>query len=101
MKNRTTVRHGMLPDLEAYLQQSGWRIEEPVGAYEVLRARNAKYPRPLLVYDRAENGCGYSIDERDIKVYNDWRHNRRKRGIDSDRPTEAEWKAYWKGDDAK
>ena len=27
MKNRTTVEHGMLPDLEAYLLRSGWTLE--------------------------------------------------------------------------
>ena len=70
MKNRVTVRHGMLSDLKTYLKQSGWKLEEPVGAYEVLRARNPNYPRPLLVHDRAERGVGYSIDERDVKVYN-------------------------------
>ena len=68
MKNRVTVRHGMLSDLKTYLKQSGWKLEEPVGAYEVLRARNPNYPRPLLVHDRAERGVGYSIDERDVKV---------------------------------
>ena len=42
MKNRTTVEHGMLPDLEAYLLRSGWTLEPPVGAYEVLRARRLR-----------------------------------------------------------
>lgn len=51
MKNRITVRHGMLGDLKAYLKQSGWKLEPPVGAYEVLRARRQGYPRPLLVHD--------------------------------------------------
>lgn len=51
MKNRTTVEHGMLPDLEAYLLRSGWTLEPPVGAYEVLRAvarlsPSAPHPRP-------------------------------------------------------
>jgi hypothetical protein len=40
MKNRLTVRHGMLSDLKTYLTQSGWNLEDPVGKYEVLRARN-------------------------------------------------------------
>lgn len=44
MKNRTTVEHGMLPDLESYLVRSGWTLEEPVGQYEVLRARRPGYP---------------------------------------------------------
>lgn len=28
MKNRVTVRHGMLSDLKTYLKQSGWKLEE-------------------------------------------------------------------------
>ena len=36
MKNRVTVLHGMLPDLEEYLKKSGWKIETSVGDYEVL-----------------------------------------------------------------
>ena len=94
MKNRTTVEHGMLPDLEAYLVMSGWKLEYPVGAYEVLRARRPGCPRPLLIHDRTTGGCGYSIDERDMKVYVGWKKNRRKRGL----PTWAtieERKAYW------
>lgn len=97
MKNRMTVRHGMLSDLESYLKQSGWKIEDPVGEYEVMRARNPNYPRPLLIHDRAGRGTGYSIDERDAKVYNGWKRNRRKRGIDPDHPTKEEYDAYWKG----
>lgn len=90
MKNRITVRHGMLGDLESYLIKSGWRLEPTVGEYEVLRARKNEYPRPLLVYDRKERGCGYSIDERDIKVYQGWKKNRKKRGLDPDFPTAEE-----------
>ncbi len=84
MKNRTTVRHGMLDDLKQYLAQSGWKIESPIGEYEVLRARKPDYPRPLLIHDRTSGGCGYSIDERDMKVYQGWKRNRRKRGLPSD-----------------
>lgn len=90
MKNRLTIRHGMLGDLSRYLEQSGWKLEEPVGQYEVLRARKADYPRPLLVHDRKDRGCGYSIDERDAKVYHGWKRNRRKRGLDPDWPGREE-----------
>ena len=72
MKNRITVRHGMLRDLKAYLTQSGWKLESPIGQYEVLRARRKGYPRPLIIYDRTSGGCGYSIDERDMKVFQGW-----------------------------
>lgn len=84
----------MLPDLEAYLLRSGWKLEPPVGAYEVLRARRPGYPRPLLIHDRTTGGCGYSIDERDTKVYAGWKKDRRKRGLPS-RATIEERKAYW------
>lgn len=90
MKNRTMVRHGMLQDLKEYLIRSGWKIEPPVGEYEVLRARKKDYPRPLLVHDRTSGGCGYSIDERDLKIYKGWKANRVKRGLERDWPSDEE-----------
>lgn len=95
MKNRTTVEHGMLPDLKSYLLRSGWALEEPIGEYEVLRARKKDYPRPLLIHDRSTGGCGYSVDERDMKVYVGWKKNRRKRGLPAEATIE-ERKQYWK-----
>lgn len=101
MKNRTTVMHGMLSDLKQYLIQSGWKMEEPVGKYEVLRARLPGRERPLLVHIR-ERGCGFSIDERDMKIYQGWQRNRRRRGMDPYSPTkeeeDAERRAMWKGE---
>jgi hypothetical protein len=79
MKNHTTVKHGELDDLAAYLTASGWTLEPVAGEYEVLRARRKGCPRPLLVHDRTSGGCGYSIDERDIKVYRGWQRSRRKK----------------------
>ena len=102
MKDRITVRHGMLGDLRQYLIQSGWTIEAPVGEFEVLRARRKGYPRPLLVYNRSGHGCGYSIDERDIKGYQGWKKSRRRRGIDPDWPTQEEHELerapLWRGE---
>lgn len=95
MKNRTTVKHGMLEDLKEYLVRSGWTLEEPKGEYEVLRARKKDYPRPLLIHDRSTGGCGYSIDERDMKIYKGWQKNRRKRGLPAGQTIE-EMKVGWK-----
>lgn len=97
MKNRTTIRHGMIADLADYLQKSGWKLESPVGEFEVLRARRPGYSRPLLVHDRTSGGCGYSIDERDSKVYAGWKRNRARRGIDPDWPTENERNDFYHG----
>lgn len=80
MKNRITVRHGLLTDLANWLIENGWTIQEPKGEYEVLRACKQGYVRPLLIYDR-DKGCGYSIDERDEKVYRKWQNDRNKRGL--------------------
>lgn len=97
MKNRVTVLHGMLPDLKEYLEKSGWKLEPPVGEYEALRARCLGYPRPLLIHDRASGGCGYSIDERDSKIYQGWKKSRSRRGLNSQHPTAEESKKYWEG----
>lgn len=97
MKNRMTVRHGMLNDLEDYLRKSGWTIEKPVGKFEVLRARKNGYPLPILIYDRNSGGCGYSIDERDMPIFKSWKKNRRKRGLDDEHPSAEETKSYWNG----
>lgn len=91
MKNRTAVHHGLLTDLALFLKRSGWTLETPKGEYEVLRARKNGYPRPLLIHDRTSGGCGYSIDERDMKVYRKWHQDRRKRGLDP----------YWWSTDAE
>lgn len=97
MKNRVTVLHGMLPDLKEYLEKSGWKLEPPVGEYEVLRARRLGYPRPLLIHDRASGGCGYSIDERDSKIYQGWKKSRSRHGLNPQHPTAEESKKYWEG----
>ena len=96
MKNRRNLKHGMLPDFTEYLERTGWKIEETKGQYEVLRARKAGYPHPLLVFDR-ERGCGYSIDERDIKIYNMYGKDRESRGLDLWWATQEEGNGYFTG----
>lgn len=54
MKNRTTVEHGMLPDLEAYLLRSGWKLEPPVGAYEVAPGPSTRLS-PAAPHSRPHN----------------------------------------------
>lgn len=77
MKNRTTIRAGELPYLRDWLTSRSWILQEPKGKYEVLRAVNGSYPRPLMIH--AREGCllepmaGLSIDERDKKIYNAFR----------------------------
>ena len=96
MKNRVTVEHGMLEDLKEYLTRSGWILEPTKGEYEVLRARRRGRSTPLLVYDRSFKGCGYSIDEKDMPVYNGWKKNRLKRGLPAN-ATAEEMANFWNG----
>lgn len=95
MKNRRIIKHGMLPDLKKYLERAGWVLEEPKGKYEVLRARNAGYPRPLLIHDR-NRGCGYSIDERDSEIYKQYIMDRESRGLEGCWETQEERDEYFR-----
>jgi len=96
MKNRRNLKHGMLPDFKEYLVRNGWSVEDTKGKYEVLRARKKGYPRPLLVHDR-ERGCGYSIDERDIKIYEQYGKDRESRGLEYWWETQEERDGYFSG----
>lgn len=68
-RNRTWLDHGMLYDFKGWLVMNGWKLVQPVGKYEVLRARHELRNRPLIIWDRTSGGCGYSIDMRDEKIY--------------------------------
>lgn len=81
MKDRITLRHGMLPDFQNFLTRNGWKLEETKGMYEVLRARHPNHTGPLLVYDRASRGCGYSINQKDMKIYKAFFKDRAARGL--------------------
>lgn len=61
-KNRTWLSHGMLYEFKGWLVMNGWKLEKPVGKYEVLRARHYLKERPLLVYNRTSGGVGHGRD---------------------------------------
>ena len=96
MKNRRALKHGMLPDFKEYLERTGWKLEEPKGKYEVLRARKEDYPRPILVHDR-ERGCGYSVDERELDIYKQYSKDRERRGLEGYWETQEERSGYFSG----
>lgn len=79
-KNRTWLSHGMLYEFKGWLVMNGWKLEKPVGKYEVLRARHYLKERPLLVYNRTSGGCGYSIDMRDKDVFEEYHEYRENLG---------------------
>lgn len=79
-KNRMWLSHGMLYEFKGWLVMNGWKLEKPVGKYEVLRARHYLKERPLLVYNRTSGGCGYSIDMRDKDVFEEYHEYRENLG---------------------
>lgn len=72
MANRTLIKHGELDLFKEFLLLNGnFILEETKGKYEVLRARfigkvykTVRYrtqKSPLIVFDRKEKGCGYTV----------------------------------------
>lgn len=47
MANRNTLHINHLTDFSAWLVADGWKVEEPNGAYEVLRARKGNRFMPI------------------------------------------------------
>ena len=80
----------MLTDFAKYLVSNGWVLEKTKGEYEVLRARKPGRPAPLLVYDRLNHGCGYSISETESKLLRKYHNDRRKRNLEEIYPTTDE-----------
>lgn len=47
MANRNTLHINHLPEFSAWLIKDGWKVEQPKGDYEVLRARKGKRFMPI------------------------------------------------------
>lgn len=52
MANRHTLARTKLNDFVEWLISDGWKIQEPKGSYEVLRATKEGRKHPLIVYKR-------------------------------------------------
>lgn len=50
MANRQTLHKSRLKAFAQWLVYDGWKIEEPKGEYEVLRATKKNKKKPLLIY---------------------------------------------------
>lgn len=81
MANRSRLHINKLEDFKAWLINDGWKIEEPKGIYEVLRARKAGRKNPLIVYKKASAKEHLSIMGRDIGVLGAYLRDCRKGGV--------------------
>lgn len=72
MADRRTLHINKLEDFKKWLVNDGWRIEEPKGIYEVLRARKPGRKHLLLIYkkDSAKEHLSYlDRDEGVIRAF--------------------------------
>lgn len=68
MANRHTLHISKLEDFKKWLVKDGWKIEEPKGVYEVLRARKQGRENPLIIYTKADAKEHLSIMDRDSGI---------------------------------
>ena len=85
MANRHMFHISKLEDFKDWLVKDGWKIEEPKGIYEVLRARNAGRKNPLIVYTKADAKEHLSLMDRDSGVVGAFLRDCKKSMTNADR----------------
>lgn len=73
MANRNTLSVNQVEKFKAYLVAGGWKLQEPHGFYEVLRATKECRQHPLIVYWRHNTNGGkelvhYTVLDRDMPI---------------------------------
>lgn len=68
MADRRTLHISKLEAFKKWLVEDGWRIEEPKGIYEVLRARKPGRRHLLMVYKKDRAKEHLSMLDRDAGV---------------------------------
>ncbi len=85
MANRCTLHKNSLEDFQKWLVADGWEIEKPKGIFEVLRARKAGRPQPLIVYTKAYAKEHLTVMSRDIGVVRAFLRAKKKPQTNADR----------------
>ena len=85
MANRYTLHKNSLEDFQKWLVADGWEIEKPKGIFEVLRARKAGRPQPLIVYTKADAKEHLTVMSRDIGVVRAFLRDKKKLQTNADR----------------
>lgn len=68
MATRALLHKNKLNTLKYWLVRNGWKVHEPKGEYEVLRATRKKRLHPLIVYDKLNSKEHLSVQDRDVAV---------------------------------
>lgn len=77
MANKHTLHRTHLPSFSKWLETNGWKVLEPKGYYEVLRAVHPHRRHPLLVYTQLRDPQHYTVRDRDMPVV--WRFLKERR----------------------
>lgn len=85
MANRYTLHKNSLEDFQKWLVADGWEIEKSKGIFEVLRARKAGRPQPLIVYTKADAKEHLTVMSRDIGVVRAFLRAKKKLQTNADR----------------
>lgn len=83
MANRHTLAVKALDDFKAWLVADGWKVQEPKGYYEALRATKEGRKHTMIVYRRHDTNGGkelvhYTVADRDCGVVGAYIRDRRK-----------------------
>lgn len=85
MANRCSLHMSHVEEFKKWLIKDGWKIEEPKGFYEVLRARKDGKQRPLIVYKKLDAKEHLSVDDRDIGIVGAFLRDMKKTKTNADR----------------
>lgn len=85
MANRYTLHKNSLEDFQKWLVADGWEIEKSKGIFEVLRARKAGRPQPLIVYTKTDAKEHLTVMSRDVGVVRAFLRAKKKLQTNADR----------------
>ena len=85
MADRSRLHISKLEDFKEWLVKDGWKIEEPKGTWEVLRARKAGRQNPLIVYTKMNAKEHLSVMDRDSGVIGAYLRDCKKPKTNADR----------------
>ncbi|WP_290776097.1 hypothetical protein [Anaerofustis sp.] len=80
MARRNLLHKTKLEEFKKFLILNGWEIQPVKGEWEILRAKNKNEKYPLIVYKRYDVKEHYTLMNRDIYLFYEFKKYERKQG---------------------
>jgi hypothetical protein len=80
MARRNLLHKTKLEEFKKFLILNGWEIQQVKGEWEILRAKNKNEKYPLIVYKRYDVKEHYTLMNRDIYLFYEFKKYERKQG---------------------